>query len=302
MKLKLEEALARVPQFAGAKEIKTVRLGGGITNENIRIIADEESFVLRLSGENTELLGINREHEYAAARAAGFIGIAPEVVHFIRPEGCLVTRFIEGGPLSPEAMRHEKNIRRIAATLRRIHTMGPIPGSFSAFRTVETYAQIARQHGVTLPGEFNSFVGRMKEIEAALSRHSQPLCPCHNDLLNRNFLDDGDIRVLDWEYSGMGDIFFDLANLCVNNDFKDGDEQRLLDAYFGDLTPGRWSRLKLMKIISDFREAMWGVVQSGISTIDFDFSGYAAQHFARMKKNLDDLRYGQYLKGAAEDA
>ena len=68
-------------------------LGGGITNNNFRIDVDGESFVLRIPGADTELLGINREYEYAANLAAGKLGIAPEVYYFIQPEGYLVTRF-----------------------------------------------------------------------------------------------------------------------------------------------------------------------------------------------------------------
>ena len=60
--------------------------------------------------------------------------------------------------------------------------------------------------------------------------------PCHNDLLTANFiLDDGDVlRIIDWEYAGMGDRYFDLGNFAVNNELDDEDEERLLDAYFGE--------------------------------------------------------------------
>ena len=300
--LSVEEAIARVPQFAGAKEVKTVRLPGGITNENIRVIVRGESYVLRLPGANAELLGINREHEYAATLAAASVGIAPEVVHFIRPEGCLVTRFIESRALSLEEMRAPGNILRIAGTLRRIHSMGPIPGVFSVFRTVRSYTEITRQYGVSLPSGVSELVERMAEIEAALLKSPSPDRPCHNDLLSGNFLDDGNIRVLDWEYSGMGDIFFDLANFCVNHGLADEEEARLLRAYFGSVTAENRARLELMKIMSDFREAMWGMLQSGISALEFDFLGYAQRHFARMRKNLNDPLYTQFLGEAGGNA
>jgi thiamine kinase-like enzyme len=299
--LKVEEVIARVPQFAGAREIKTIRLSGGITNENIRAIVDGESYVLRRPGENGELLGINREHEYTAALAAAAIGIAPEVIRFIRPEGWLVTRFIEGKQPSPEEMRDPRNIARVADALRRIHSLGPLPAAFSSFRTVGSYTDIARRHRVPLPAAFSGYTRQMIEIESALSRNRLPDCPCHNDLLNGNFLDDGEIRILDWEYSGMGDLFFDLGNFCVNHDFGDREEQDLLEKYFGRVAPEQWARLKLMKIMSDFREAMWGLVQSGISALDFDFIGYAKQHFARMEDNLNDPRYEQFLREALGD-
>ena len=39
-----------------------------------------------------------------------------------------------------------------------------------------------------------------------------------------------------------------------------------------------------MRFMSDFREAMWGVVQSVVSELDFDFDAYAAEHFERLQR------------------
>jgi hypothetical protein len=46
-----------------------------------------------------------------------------------------------------------------------------------------------------------------------------------------------------------------------------------------------------MRFMSDFREAMWGVVQQAISELEFDFVGYAAQHFERMRKTAAEERF-----------
>ena len=126
-------------------------------------------------------------------------------------------------------------------------------------------------------------------------RGEQELVPCHNDLLNANFLDDGSIRIVDWEYAGMGDRFFDLANFSVNHEFEIDDDRRFLGAYFGVERETDLADLRLMRYMSDFREAMWGVLQSGISDLDFDFNGYAARHFARMEGTASDPVFERYL-------
>ena len=128
MALTLDGALARVPQWVGARDLKATPLGGGITNNNFRIDVGGETFVLRIAGADTELLGINREYEYAANLTAGQLGIAPEVYYFIRPEGYLVTRFIPGRPILPEEMCRPESIRRAMDVLRKIHGMPNIPG------------------------------------------------------------------------------------------------------------------------------------------------------------------------------
>jgi len=221
------------------------------------------------------------------------------VLCFIRPEGCLVTRFVEGVPLPSDEMRRAENIPSIAGALHRIHGMPRIPGAFSPFRTVENYAQTAQKYGVSFPPSFDRLMERMHEIEIAFLTSPVAPHPCHNDLVNENLLDDGGIRILDWEYAGMGDIFFDLANFCANQCFHEDHEELLLRSYFGDVRPYQRARLKLMKIMSDFREAMWGQVQCGISDLDFDFRGYADRHFRRLADNLKDSRWERWLREAA---
>lgn len=296
MALSLEEALARVPQWAGVSNWQITLLTEGITNQNYRVDLDGESFVLRIAGANTELLGIDRHNEYAAHQAAAAQGIAPEILCFIEPEGYIVSRFIAGRPVPPEEMAQPQNIRQVAALLRQVHMLPAIPGVFSPFRVVEDYMQTAQQYGVAFPANFDWLLARMRDIEAAFLRDPFVPCPCHNDLLNANFLHDGQMRILDWEYAGMGDCFFDLANFSVNHSFGDEHDRLLLTAYFDEAIPARLARLKLMKIMSDFREAMWGMVQIGISQLDFDFREYADKHFNRMTENFTDPRCGQWLE------
>ena len=78
----------------------------------------------------------------------------------------------------------------------------------------------------------------------------------------------------------MGDIFFDLANFAVNHHLDEDGRNELLDAYFGGVRPADVRALEMMRFMSLFREAMWGVVQGAVSELDFDFAAYAEEHFA----------------------
>ncbi len=292
-----KQILTRVPQWAGRDDIQTFLLDGGITNENVRVDVAGESFVLRLAGAKTELLGIDRQQEHLAQAAAAQIGVAPEVVCFIEPEGYLVTRFVNGRSPSPIEMKQSDMIQHVAALLKRVHALPPISATFSAFRVVEQYTAVAKQHGVTFPPQFAEWLARVGEIETAVNKTPFTLALCHNDLLNGNFLmGNGRVWLLDWEYAGMGDIYFDLANFAAHHEFGDEQESRLLKDYFGTVTPSQQARLKLMKIMSDFREAMWGMVQVGISQLDFDFRAYADQHFDRVVANLYHSKFRQWLR------
>ena len=264
------------------REVELEPLGGGITNHNFRVELDGETFVLRIGGKDTDLLGIDRHAEYAAAKAAADLGVGPEVVAFVEPGGYLVTRFVEGTLIPPEELRRPDALREVASLLRRIHDGVAFPVRFDSFRVVEAYLSTALAHGVKVPAEYAPAKTRADEIERTLGPQ-QPK-PCHNDLLNANFIRGPDgIRIVDWEYAGMGDRFFDLANFSVNHELDADDGDVLLEAYFGELRNADREHLGLMRFMSDFREAMWGVVQQGISELDFDFEDYARRHFARLQ-------------------
>ncbi len=260
-------------------------LGGGITNRNFRVDVGGESFVLRIGGKDTELLGIDRDAEHEASVVAARLGVGPEVVAFVEPEGYLVTRYVEG-----EAGRVDAE--RAAPLLRRVHDGPRIPARFDSFRVVEAYCSTATARGTRVPGAYD----RAKETADAIERRlgPRPLRPCHNDLLAANFIDDGErLWIVDWEYAGMGDPAFDLANFAVNNGLDDEDELALLALY------GSTERdaVVLMRFMSDFREAMWGVVQQAVSELDFDFRAYADEHFERLGRTAAEPRFAHALNG-----
>ncbi len=259
-------------------------LGGGITNRNFKVEADGQKFVLRIGGRDTELLGIDRSAEHAASRVAADLGLGPEVVAFVEPEGYLVTRYVDGEV-------GKVDIDRVGAALRRLHEGPTFPGRFDSFRVVEAYRTTAHEHGVGVPSAYE----RAKELADQIERRRSgaPLRPCHNDLLNANFIDDGArLWLVDWEYAGMGDPFFDLGNFAVNHELVAEGERALLEAYGSDDADA----LVLMRFMSDFREAMWGIVQLAISELDFDFGAYAEEHFERLARTAAEPRFLRALQ------
>lgn len=298
----LTRAMQRVPDLAG-RDLSFVALSGGITNRNFLVTASgaRDRYVLRLAGNDTHLLGISREVEHAATVAAAGVGVGPEVVAFVRPEGYLVTKFIEGSPVSLEAVHRPETIRQVADSIRRFHDGPPIPGLFMPFRIVEAYRALAMARGVPIPPEYELAMSISRRIELAFLAAPVELRPCHNDLLNGNFIDDGErIRIVDWEYAGLGDPFFDLGNFSVNHDLTADEDAVLLEAYEGVVRRPRSARLLLMRVASDFREAMWAVLQQGISTLDVDFVAYAAEHFDRLLANASTPTFERALRDASE--
>ncbi len=292
----MSELEAAVERVWPRREARVEVLGGGITNHNLKVEVGGEVFVLRVAGKDTGLLGIDRTVELEATRRAAELGIGPEVVAFVEPEGWLVTRFVPGEIPPLERMRSPELLRRVAAALKAFHDSLPLPGAFDSFRVVETYRKTALARGGRVPDAYeraHEVASRIEEI-----RGSEPPRPCHNDLLNANFLDDDErLRIVDWEYAGMGDRFFDLANFSINHELGEDERHALLEAYFGDVLAEHERALELMRFMSDFREAMWGVVQTAISELDFDFAAYAREHFDRLERTAAEPPFRAALEG-----
>lgn len=288
--------LNRLADRLGAPINPPVPLDGGITNRNYLASFASGEYVIRLPGKDTALLGIDRRAERMAAEQAAALEIGPELVY--ADEECVVTAYLPARPPSPGQLGRDP--APVARALRRFHDSGlQLPNRFWIPELLADYEALVRRRGGSVPAVF----GRAQEITDRIAE-ALPLtvpAPCHDDLLPGNLLALPDrILLVDWEYAGMGHRFFDLGNLAVNNEFDEPAEERLLEAYCGE-TPslGRRAALKLMKIVSDAREGAWGVVQGFVSELDFDFAGYATEHFQRMERAAGDPRLEDWLHAAA---
>jgi thiamine kinase-like enzyme len=280
MEPEAKAVIALLP-FLSGKRVKIRRLKRGLTNRNYRLDCEGGPYVLRMLEENSRPLGIDRQVEYAAFKAAEDAGIGAEVVAFVPRKQVLVTRFVKGRRLSPKALREPAILRRVVASMRRYHACPNSGGTFSGFETVRRYYAQARRRKVPFPRSITQALRILERIEDEVGVPRRT-CHCHNDLLPSNLIDDGrKVWVLDWEYAGTGDLFFDLGNLAANCLFNQEQEKLLLQYYSGKVRLADLRHLRLMRVVSDMREALWGFLQMGISKLDFDYQAYACRHLER---------------------
>jgi thiamine kinase-like enzyme len=299
----LTELLARLERALGPADGPPEALTGGITNRNYRLRLGDRDCVLRLPGQDTELLGINRVAERLATGLAAGLGIGPALLHADRD--CIVTAFVPGS--QPDSKRLQADPAQLARALRAFHDSGlQLPARFWVPDLLRSYAAIAAAHGRSLPTAYVRAQQLVDRIARTLPLNDP--VPCHNDLLAGNLIDTGgELLLVDWEYAGHGHRFFDLGNLAVNNDFDEAAEIRLLEAYSGQPGGGGGGReqnqllaaLRLFRLVSDAREAAWGVVQGLISELDFDFAAYADGHFERLDRAAADPQHIEELLNAA---
>jgi thiamine kinase-like enzyme len=275
-------------------------LEGGITNHNFKAkLKDGRSVVLRVGGKNTDQLGIDRGAERIAGEAAASLGVGPEVVAYFEARSCLVTGFVEGKQVTAKMLRTPEVLEPVAQALRRFHDSETLlPTRFNVPTLAREYARRANAMDRVEVKQ------AIKAADAIATVVEDDEVPCHNDLLAGNFIrtesgaHDLGVKILDWEYAGIGSRYFDLGNLSINNDFSEDDDLALLTAY-GLEGDKHFARLRLMRAMSDVREAMWGVIQQVVSEIEFDFATYSREHFERLSKTFADPRIKQWMRDAA---
>jgi thiamine kinase-like enzyme len=294
------ETVERLVPELGALEGEPAPLEGGLTNHNYRARFGGREVVVRLPGVRTELLGSDRGAEREASGRAAAAGVAPALLASLEDPPCLVFAFVEGETMTAERLREPELIAGVAAALRTLHGCQPIAARFDSFRLVEDYARATREHGGEVPAAYEEAAAAAALIETALADREEAPVLCHDDLLAANFLlAPSGLELVDWEYAGTGNRYFDLANFAVNNGLEPAAELAFLGAYLErEPEPHELAALRLMRVMSDFREAMWGVVQRTVSKLDFDFDAYAREHFARLTLAIQAPGFEQAMEDA----
>jgi thiamine kinase-like enzyme len=293
-----DEAVARVSLWKG-DDVRISPLSGGLTNENYLVSAAGMRYVVRVPGQSTELLAIDRANEVHNTRAAATTGIGPKVLEVIPDLDVMVLEFIDGPTMSATTLQSAQMAKRMAASFRRLHSAPRFLQDFNMFRLIENYLEIVEAHDVAIPPDYRERLPTIAEIEHAVAAGSLPTVPCHNDLLCENFIDDGaTLRIVDYELSGNNDPCFDLGNTAQEAEFDDDLRAALCEAYFGRSDAQQLARMNLFALMSDVGWTLWGAIQAKISAIDYDFKGYYTTRWERAEQMLDSERFPELLRAA----
>jgi thiamine kinase-like enzyme len=186
---------------------------------------------------------------------------------------------------------------RIAEVVRRLHAGPRFRDDFDMFRLSERYLALVEEREIAIPAGYRDHLDQLPRIEAALSAHPLPNVPCHNDLLADNYLDDGErLWLVDWEYSGNNDPTFELGNTCQELGYVEAQAAELCAAYFGEASPALLARMHLQMIMSDVGWTLWAAIQARISTIDYDFTGWAEERWGRASAAIDGPDFEGWLR------
>ena len=292
-------ALRRVPFFRNVRHetIKVDPLSGALTNVSYKITIGDAAYVLRLAGEGTSDY-IDRSAEEYNARVAAATGVGAEVIYFDARDGTMVTRWVEGVSMNTGGELNPGAPARVARALERVHSLGKVFRSrFDVFIAIDGYLDLLREERMPLPTGYREAGRDAGAVRLALEASPSPLVPSHNDPWPGNILDaDGRIYLIDWEYSGMNDPMWDLANLSVEGGFGPDQDRTVMEAYYKEnVSTSLYSRLEVYKAMGDLHWSLWGFVQHAKGNPTEDFWSYGLDRLWRSNTRMGSADFGRHL-------
>jgi thiamine kinase-like enzyme len=272
----------------GTPSYQSISRMGGLTNHTYHVtMADGSEYVVRIPGEGTEEM-IVRSDEMISTRLACDLGVDAALLHF-GADGSKVTRYIPNAiTMSAETLHEACHIRQIADIFKTMHHCGKDTGvPFEVFDMAASYEKIIADKAVAMFADYEEKKGQVMAIKAQIDKEiGAPKVPCHNDPLCENWVEgNGQMYLIDWEYAGMNDGMWDVADVSIEAGFgKEQDE--LLLQYYLDREPTvlDWKHFLASKIYVDYLWTLWAKAR-----VPYDgqpMEDWAVERYARMKENL----------------
>lgn len=260
------EAIAALAVVDAGRTESVQRIKHGLTNESWLVRTIRDSYVVRLSNTAEDSLQINRSSEALVLDTVAAAGIGPEVVRCDPAQHVLITRHA-GRTWTPAEAFAPANIDRIADVLWQLHGLRPPPGIqvVDLQAVVRSYLRTLDERGAS--GMAGTIEFRERAVEIAASMQSDTnVCLCHNDVHALNIVDSGGVdngtlRLIDWEYAGIGQRLFDLASICVYHAYRREQREQLLRRYARSREIALWNRFELCCWLFDYVRDLWTAVR-----------------------------------------
>ncbi|OIN95067.1 MAG: hypothetical protein AUJ21_03910 [Anaerolineae bacterium CG1_02_58_13] len=291
----IDEVVAKIQDWQG-KNISVQQISGGLTNTNYKVEVDGTPYFVRVPGESTELLAVDRNNEYHNSKAAAEANVGPKVLYHLPEYNVMVLEFLTGKTMSKDSLNADGMPTRMAKVIKKLHSGPRFFSDFNMFRLTEYYLSLCRDRSIRIPDGYLDRMPTVARIEQAMNVKPLATVPCNNDLLAENYIDDGKhLWLIDYEYSGNNDPTFELGNTCQEMQFNDGQIREVCAAYFGTDSASMIARMKLNMIMSDVGWGLWAAIQAKISKIDFDFWGWAIERWERAVEKMDSAEFEEWL-------
>ena len=265
---------------------------GGLTNHTYKVTLEiGEEYVVRLPGEGTEEV-IVRSDEKISTKLACDLGVDAPMLYF-GEDGSKVTEYIKNAvTMSAEALKNRERIEQVAEIFRKMHACGvdtKVP--FEVFEMAASYEKVIEDNNVSMFDDYNEIKAIVMEIKAEIDNAIDiKKVPCHNDALCENWvLGDGRMYLIDWEYAGMNDGMWDVADVSIEAGFNAEYDKMLLSAYL-EREPEIIDEKHFLasKIYVDYLWTLWAKMR-----VPYDgqpMEDWAQERYARLKGFIEDYK------------
>lgn len=261
---------------------------GGLTNHTYHVtLNDGQGFVIRIPGEGTEELIVRSDERKSTELACG-LGVDAKLLYF-GEDGSKVTEFITNAiTMSAASLKEEKHIKQVADIFKKMHTCGQNTGvPFEVFDMSAGYEDIIKNKKVPMFDDYQEYKGKVMSIKEKIDAQIHaPKVPCHNDPLCENWVEgDGRMYLIDWEYAGMNDGMWDIADVSIEAGFDDEHDTVLMTEYLGK-EPGLLEKKHFLanKIYVDYLWTLWAKAR-----VPYDgqpMNDWAIERYERLKLNI----------------
>ena len=240
----MHEAIKRLLEAAKLDIDRMERLEGGTSNDTYLI---SNALVYREKKESDPRF-YSPLYEERALVAAFQAQVAPPVLFFDEKTGDSVTAYVPGGERFPERGAKKEDLFRAIAAMKSLHKAEASLPPFDAVKRLSFYRDEAGARGLFAGEEetaslFESYLGKDRQVLS------------HNDLVGSNILFfQGKALLIDFEFAGYNDPYFDLASLLGENGIEDDE---LIDEALFEMFSFGGNRSKLDAFLA-FEDVLWG--------------------------------------------
>ena len=248
------------------EDVKNVRpLQGGFTNTTYMIKSEDRRCVMRIPGIGTNEY-INREDEVINLRRLTSTGFVPKLIYGDTDTGIIISEYVENSiPFVEKDIYIQERLKSLCSTLHELHHSHIVfNNEFDIVANKDSYKAVLDEINADLPREVVEAENRLDPaVEKLFWKYPKELVPCHGDPKLNNFLFSGNrLFLIDWEYSGMMDSYFDLVNLIMTNNLNSEQESLCLKMYEQCSGEGViQEKYLLYKVITDYLWIYWHLIK-----------------------------------------
>lgn len=296
----VEHQVGLIREWRG-RRVRYAPVGGGLSNSNWQIRVDglTDEFFMKVPGVGSEAF-VDRSAASEAARQAAEIGIAPKYVSFDPKSGVEVIEYLSDFRACTNGdLKREDVMNRIISLYKRFHESRPLELTKTVFDMIDEHLGQALSLNARLPADFPLMLDEYQGSKAAIMGSGLDLVPCHNDPMPGNFLisAEGNVLVIDYEYSSNNERAYDLALIATEMFFDETRTLNLIEEFYGATPREIVARVNVCSALADIKWGLWGCIKRELNRgqWDFDYQKYGLWKLSRARVKMSDPRWGGWV-------